>query len=259
LRAFPYKLVAVLRRATKEALRLRQNWLGPEHYLLAALAEPSLAIEAMAELGVTHESVAGQLARMKLVNGRRIRYLESKGITSNPRAHDVNGWANGFAAAAGRQTPGPEDWLLAAIYEGGGIVGSVLGELGTSAQAVVNAIRDRGITTPSFDPDEDRPWQGHREIEIAKSEWQEVVDALSEKHPPGSRLRWGFNSRRDRPGKIQFVAEDGIDLDAIVEEARSRRTTAGRSRIRSSKPAQVGKRPEARFQPHSSPPRQSPT
>jgi hypothetical protein len=35
-------------------------------------------------------------------------------------------------------------------------------------------------------------------------------------------LRWGFNSRRDRPGKIQFVAEDGIDIDAIVAEARAR-------------------------------------
>lgn len=215
----------MLGKAAKEARQLRQNWLGPEHYLLAVLAEQGVATDAMGALGVTHERVAGQLARMNTFNGRRIRYLESKGITTNPRAHDVSGWANGFAAAAGRQKPSREDWLLAALYEGGGIVGTVLHELGTSAAAVVDVMRHRGLRTPDFDPDEDRPWEGRQEIEVAKAEWQEVVDTLSEKHPPGSKLRWGFNSRRDRPGKIQFVAEDGIDLDAIVAEARDRRAT----------------------------------
>jgi ATP-dependent Clp protease ATP-binding subunit ClpA len=211
--------------AAKEAIRLRQNWLGAEHYLLAVLAEPGVATDVMAELGVTHEGVASRLARTKTVNGRRIRYLASKGIATNPRAHDVNGWANGFAAAAGRQKPSPEDWLLATLYEGGGIVWSVLRELGVSAATVVDVMRSRGIRTPDFNPDEDPPWRGHHEVEVAKSEWQDVVDVLNEKVPPSSALRWGFNSRRDRPGKIQFVSEDGIDLDAIVVEARAR--TAG--------------------------------
>jgi len=99
----------------------------------------------------------------------------------------------------------------------------VLRELGVSAAAVVDAMRQRGVRTPDFNPDVDRPWQGHHEVEVAKSEWEKVVDVLNEKIPQGSSLRWGFNSRRDRPGKIQFVAEDGIDLDAIVAEARARR------------------------------------
>jgi len=59
----------VLGKAFKEAGRLRQNWLGPEHYLLAVLAEPSVATDAMAAHGVTHERVAGVLARVKTVNG----------------------------------------------------------------------------------------------------------------------------------------------------------------------------------------------
>lgn len=201
---------------------MRQNWLGAEHYLLALLAESGVATDVMAELGVTHERVASQLARMNTFNGRRIRYLESKGISTNPRAHDVSGWANGFAAAAGRKKPSREDWLLATLYEGGGIVWAVLRELGVSAAAVVDAMRGRGIGTPDFDPEEDRPWQGHHEVEVAKSEWQEVVDVLTEKVPPSSGLRWGFNSRRDRPGKIQFVAEYGIDLDEVVAQARAR-------------------------------------
>jgi ATP-dependent Clp protease ATP-binding subunit ClpA len=212
----------VLEKAAKEAIQLRQNWLGPEHYLLAVLAEPCVATEAAAELGVTHEGVAGQLARMNTINGRKIRYLKSQGITSNPRSHAVSGWANGFAAAAGSQKPTPEDWLLAAVYEGGAIVAGALRELGTSAAAVVELLRRRGVRTPDFLPDEELPWQGYREVEVDKSEWQKVVDILNDRVQPNSRLRWGFNSRRNRPGKIQFAAEGGIDLDAIVLEARSR-------------------------------------
>jgi ATP-dependent Clp protease ATP-binding subunit ClpA len=209
-------------KAAKEAIHLRQNWLGAEHYLLAVLAEPGVATDVMSELGVTHEGVANQLARTKTVNGRRIRYLASKGITTNPRAHDVSGWANGFAAAAGRQKPSPEDWLLATLYEGGGIVRAVLRELGVSAGTVVDLMRRRGIRAPDFNPDEDLPWRGHHEVEVARSEWQDVLDVLNEKVAPSSGLRWGFNSRPDRPGKIQFAAEDGIDLDSIVDEARAR-------------------------------------
>jgi ATP-dependent Clp protease ATP-binding subunit ClpA len=131
---------------------MRQNWLAAEHYLLAVLAEPGVATGIMAELGVTHEGLAGQLDRMNTFNGRRIRYLESKGISTNPRAHDVAGWANGFAAAAGRKEPSQEDWLLATLYEGGGIVWTVLRELGVSAAAVVDEMRRRGVATPDFNP-----------------------------------------------------------------------------------------------------------
>lgn len=211
----------MLGKAAKEATRLRQNWLGPEHYLLAVLAEPSVATDVMAEHGVTHEGVASRLARIKSVNGRRIRYLESKGITANPRAHDVSGWASGFAAAAGRHDPTAEDWLLAAMYEGGGVVWSVLDEFGVSAAAVVDAMRRRGIRTPDFNPTVDRPWQSHHEVEVAKPEWHSVAEVLNDRFPPGSSLRWGFNSRPDRPGKVQFVAEVGIDLEAIVAEVRA--------------------------------------
>jgi ATP-dependent Clp protease ATP-binding subunit ClpA len=54
----------VIGKAAKEARQMRQNWLGAEHYLLAVLAEPGVATDVMAGLGVTHEGVAGQLDRM---------------------------------------------------------------------------------------------------------------------------------------------------------------------------------------------------
>jgi ATP-dependent Clp protease ATP-binding subunit ClpA len=153
----------VLNKAAQEAQHLRRNWLGPEHYLLAVLAEPSIATEAMAALGVTHERVADQLARVKTVNGRRIRYLESKGTTTNPRAHDVSGWAYGYAAAEGREEPNQEDWLLATLFNGGGIVESVLRNLGTAPAAAVDVMRQRGVRTPDIDPAEDQHWRGHRQ------------------------------------------------------------------------------------------------
>jgi ATP-dependent Clp protease ATP-binding subunit ClpA len=212
----------VIGAAAGEARQLRQNWLGPEHYLLAVLAEPGTASEAMAEFGITHERFAGHLARVGKVNERRVRYVESKGITMNPAAHDVSGWAQGYASAFGRRKPTPEDWLLAVLYGNNGLVASLLNELGASAPAAVDALRRRGVKTPDYDPAEDKPWKGIQAVEVASSEWRSVVDVLAEEHPPGSESRWGFNSRPDRPGKIQFVAEELIDLDAIVEQARAR-------------------------------------
>jgi ATP-dependent Clp protease ATP-binding subunit ClpA len=213
--------VVVISRAAAEARRLRQNWLGPCHYLLAVVAEPSIATEVLAELGVTHDRLAQAFGAMNTVNGRRIRYIKSKGTTTNPAAHDVSGWAKGFAAASGRRRPSPEDWLLAIVYGDNGMVDSVLHELGVSAATIVEAVRRRGLQVPEFEPEEHRPWRGHRTVEVTKSEWQAVVNALDEKHPPGSEWQWGFNSRKDRPGKIQFYAEEGIDLEAIVAEALS--------------------------------------
>jgi ATP-dependent Clp protease ATP-binding subunit ClpA len=221
---FPRNLVsAVISKAAEEAHQLRQNWLGPCHYLLAVVAEPSVATEALAELGVTHDHLAQAFGAMNTVNGRRIRYIKSKLITTNPAAHDVSGWARGFAAASGRRKPSPEDWLLAIVYGNNGMVNSVLHELGVSAATIVDALRRRGVRVPEFEPEEDRPWRSPRSVEVTKSEWQTVVDALSEKHPPGSEWQWGFNSRKDRPGKIQFSAEEGIDLEAIVAEALARK------------------------------------
>lgn len=211
----------MISKAAEEARRLRHNWLGPYHYLLALVAEPSIATDAMAQLGLTRHRLDKAFSPINTINGRRIRYFKAKGITTNPAAHDMTGWAMGFAAASGRRKPSPEDWLLAIIYRDRGMVGSVVHELGVSFAAIVDALRRRGVKVPDYQPEEYRPWRGHRTVEVARSEWQAVVDALSEKHPPGSEWRWGFNSRKDRPGKIQFSAEDGIDLDAIVAETRA--------------------------------------
>lgn len=220
----------MLRLAFDEAEGVRQNWVGPEHYLLAVLAGRGPAVEAMAALGITHEVLAARLAAMKSVNGRRGYYRKSRWTSPNPAAYRVNGWAHGYAAAAGRPRPTPEDWLLAVVYQEDSMAASVLNELGVSAAAVVQELRRRGAVTPGFEPPEARPWRGVREVEVARVNWQAVVDLLSQRHPPGSEWQWGFNSRRDRPGKVQFAAEEGIDLEGIVAEAINGVTPAHRRR-----------------------------
>ena len=235
-------------RASDEAAKARQNWLGPCHYLLAVLAEPSLASEVMGELGVTHEALAAEVSRLNIVNGKRLRYSRSRWTKSNPASHAVSGWAHGFAAASGREHPTPEDWLLATLYRNNDMVGSILIGLGTSPAAVVQALGRRGAHVPDFLPPESRPWRNRREIEVERAEWQSVVDVLSRLHPPGSERQWGFNQRRDRPGKAQFLAEEGIDLDAIVAEARASRPTAVNVLLRRSKgdPSSSSPRPGGR-------------
>jgi hypothetical protein len=42
-------------RAPDEAKRLDHGWVGTEHFLLALTARPSLAQEALAQLGLTYE------------------------------------------------------------------------------------------------------------------------------------------------------------------------------------------------------------
>ena len=77
-------MTAVLSKAAGEARRLRQNWVGPCHYLLAVLAGPSTAADVMTELGVTHDRLAEALGALKTANGRRVRFVKSKGTTTNP-------------------------------------------------------------------------------------------------------------------------------------------------------------------------------
>lgn len=209
-------------KAAGEARGLRHNWLGPPHLLLAVLSEPGPASEAMAEIGISYQRLAELLAKLRTVNGRRQRYIESKGTTMNPAAHNVRGWAQGYAAANGRPSPTPEDWVLAILYSGNGMVASLLRELDLSAAVAVQALRRHGVRTPDSQPVEDRPWRGLQEIEVPESEWQTMVDILSQKHPLGSEWRWGFNSRRDRPRRVQFVAEQGVDLPAIAADAHTR-------------------------------------
>ena len=88
--------------------------------------------------------------------------------------------------------------------------------------AIVAALADHGVRTPAYRPRAPRPWRGHQEVEVDKSESQPLVAFLTEKHPPGSEWQWGFTSHPRRRTRVKFVAEEGVNLLEAVDEVRAR-------------------------------------
>jgi ATP-dependent Clp protease ATP-binding subunit ClpA len=213
-------------RAADEARRLEHSWIGPEHVLLCLFAEPSLATEALEELGVTRERVEEAARAMGRAEPRPPAYDPAKGLSPNPAWYGLKGCAKGLALANGRPRPGPEHFLLAMIY-GEHTVPELLHEVGASEQTLLDALARRGVAVPAVDPPVYRPMRGHHRVEVTEAELQAVIDVLSERHPPGSEWRWGFNWLPDEPGdggprRAWVGGEEGIDLEDALAVARER-------------------------------------
>lgn len=209
----------LLAAAADQARQLDNGWLGPEHVLLALLATPNLAADALGDVGVTYDRVR------ELMGQRRydpdLPVLTSReGVRTNPAAHGLIGWAHGFAVASGHRAPRPEHWLIGLLYndDRGAMC---LHPFGVQARAVVTALAGRGVPVPDLGPMEYRPWRGWRHVYVAEEQLPAILDLLGKKHPPGSEWRWGFNLVGE-PRRARIGAEEGIDLEAIVAEARGR-------------------------------------
>jgi hypothetical protein len=203
------------RGAVEQARQLDHGWAGPEHFLLALLAEPNVASETLNALGVTHDLLR---ERLRLRGADPDLPDARTGIVINPAGHRLVGWARGFAAAQGSRTPRPEHWLVALLYSDERAAMS-LHPFGVTAQAVSDALAGRGLPVPGFAPAEHRPWRGVHHVWVADEERRPVVHVLLERHPPGSEWRWGFNWVGE-PRRCRISAEDGVDLDGIVAEVR---------------------------------------
>jgi hypothetical protein len=205
------------RDAAEQARQLDHGWTGPEHFLLAVLAEPGVASETLDGLGVTYDELRERLrsrgADADLPGARN-------GVTLNPAAHRLAGWARGFAAAHGSRTPRPEHWLVALVHADDRAA-MALHPFGVTAEAVTDALAARGVPVPSYPPPEHRQWRGIHHVYVADDERRPVVKVLLERHPPGSEWRWGFNWVGE-PRRCRITAEEGIDLDAVVAEVRDR-------------------------------------
>ena len=204
-----------------EAKALDHGWVGPEHFLLAVLAAPSVATDVLNGLGVDHERVAGFLrTREHRPNGPPPRYDPDKGLTGpNPAGHKLTGRAEGLAVAWGRGTPSAEDWLVAMVYDSGSIA-SLLHALSTTQEAVLAQLRAGRVQVPDVDPPWYRPWRGRGEAEVSPDELGPLLRLLKERHPPGSEWRWGFNWIVGEPRRAIVIAEEGIDLTGLVDESR---------------------------------------
>jgi ATP-dependent Clp protease ATP-binding subunit ClpA len=214
----------MLKQAFDEAQRLGQSWVGPEHILLAVLAEPSPVSQVLAELGLNHDRLVELLgSRRHYPPAPELQPGEAPRL--NPAFYQAAGWARGFAAAAGLRKPETGDWLLATIYrdgQGDDLLLTILQEIGTSPEAVLEEMRQRGLRIPTLKPPQYRPWRGERMVEVAAEELEPILKVLRQRHPPGSEWRWGFNVMPGDPQRSYVVSEDGIDLETIVAAARRR-------------------------------------
>jgi ATP-dependent Clp protease ATP-binding subunit ClpA len=210
----------VLGRAAEEARRLGHGWVGTEHYLLALLGEPSVATEALAELGITYDRVLD-----KLRNGPSDpdwpppRYERGKGLSPSAATYKLQARAEGFAFAWGYGRPQPEHWLLAMVYDDHGMAGR-LHDLGAAQPAILDALRRRAVRVPEADPPRYRPWRGRQRVEVEEAALKPLIDLLIQQHPPGSQWRWGFNWLPGQPRRARVIAEEGIELDALLTQAR---------------------------------------
>lgn len=216
------RLASLISDAASQARGLDHGWLGPEHFLLALLVQPSDAVDALAEVGITYQRLADHLRSMP----GEPAFEPTMGHSPNPAAYQLIGRAQGFAIATGERSPAPRHWLLAMLYDDDGIA-LHLHRLGVSAAMVLGALRSRGVGVPGFPSPESKPWRGDREVEIHGAQLQSVLYLLEKRHPPGSEWRWGFNWQPGEPRRAIIHAEEGIDLDAIIVDARGRRTSSG--------------------------------
>jgi ATP-dependent Clp protease ATP-binding subunit ClpA len=213
----------MLGRAADQARRLDHGWVGPEHYLLALLAEPSVATEALAEVGVTYDRLDDQLRNQEEEEPEWAppRYDQAKGLSPNPAAYQLEARAEGLALAWGHRWPEPEHFLLAMVYADDGVAAR-LHHLGASQPAVLEALRRRGVRVPEVEPPAYRPWRGEHRVEVDQAELQPLIDLLIRQHPPGSEWRWGFNWLPGEPRRARVDAEEGIELGEVLAQARRR-------------------------------------
>ena len=208
-------------RAAAEARKLEHSWIGPEHFLLALLAEPSPATDALAAVDVTYERFETHLRSLRYVSGQPLpAYDPERTLSLNPAAHDLRGLAKGFAIASGSSRRQPLHWLLAMIYMDH-TPATHLDSLGVSARAILDALRQRGIAVPAVEPPTYRAWRQTHEIHIDEAELKPVLALLNERHPAGSEWQWGFNWLPGDPRRARIRAEQGVDLEAIRADAKS--------------------------------------
>ncbi|MGH9122847.1 MAG: hypothetical protein ACRDYC_13045, partial [Acidimicrobiales bacterium] len=99
-----------------------------------------------------------------------------------------------------------------------GTAWAMVSAFGVTREGVVSQLSAAGVTLPAAPmPDLDQPFHNPTRIEFPFAKLRGVVKLLQVRHRPGAGLRWGIN--HDRTGRAWAFAEEGIDLQAIVDEA----------------------------------------
>jgi hypothetical protein len=202
----------ILGAAHDQATAVGDDWVGPQHIVLALLAQDSIAARVLAEAGLDRDKALECLPR------RRTRPGHGSGGFANPAFHKLYGVATGLALAAGTRSPEPEHWLLALAYEAQDREATPLHLFGLDPARVVEALDRHGVLVPPLDPPEYVPWRGRHQIVVPASRLQPVLDRLNAEHPAGSEWRWAWNWVDDDMARAMITAEEGIDLAAACAD-----------------------------------------
>jgi hypothetical protein len=100
----------VLTDAVNAARRLNDGWIGSEHFLLALWAKPSIARDALEELGLTYEAALELVQQRRGASDDPPPTFEDRGghLSPTPATYRLMGRAEAFAAAFGHERPKPQ-------------------------------------------------------------------------------------------------------------------------------------------------------
>jgi ATP-dependent Clp protease ATP-binding subunit ClpA len=210
----------LLRIGADEASRLGQHWMGPEHTLLGILrGDPDdVARRALEQAGVDAAMVEGWITRMVTKKEKeKEKETEKSGVTPNPRWQTIHGRAEGIAVGLGAEKTGSVHFLLAVLWDNRRWW--LTETPGVSREAVVAALAELGATLPLAPlPELERKTNMTQYVEFPRIATDQVLKLLVERHPPspdGPSI--SFNYKDDETAWVR--AEDGIDLQGIVDEA----------------------------------------
>ncbi len=211
----------VFRAAADEAQRLGHHWMGPEHGLLAILRGDAddTARRALEEAGLDAARFEeAYLDRLERSDPQPRRETEQQGVQPNPAWYRAEGRAEGFAHALGTGRVSSVDFLLSLLWDDREWLR--VRDLDISRDTVVEGLARRGVTLPAAPlPELEKPWGNTVRVDFPSSALDAVIALLVERHPPGPGPRWGFN--HDGAERAWAFAEEGIDLQALVDEAQA--------------------------------------
>jgi hypothetical protein len=197
------------RAAHEQAAAVGDEWVGPQHVVLALLDGDSPAALALAEAGLDRERALQHLP------GRGKQKTGAGGYV-NPAFHMLHGMARGLALAAGARDPAPEHWLIALVHDSWAREATPLHLFEVDPAQVLDALRARGVEVPGLDAPVYVPWRGRHQIIVPRDRLQATIDRLMSAHPAGSEWRWGWNWVDDDMSRAMIIAEEGIDLAACA-------------------------------------------
>jgi hypothetical protein len=209
--------MSLLKIGADEATRLGQHWMGPEHTLLGIVrGDPDdLARRALEQAGVDAGMVEGWITKMDAAPAATKAEGQS-GVKPNPRWYTIEGRAEGMAVALGDERPGTVHFLLALLWDQRRW--HLTEEPGVSREVIVGALAELGVMLPGAPlPELERKLNLTQYVEFPRSKASAVLEILAERHRPGSGPTFGFNYKDDETAWVR--AEDGIDLQSIVDEA----------------------------------------